>query len=1135
MSTTLKTRMTLVVSLLVTVLLSVMSVVSLSYFEREYKEIIYRYQFSVVTTMADSIDSKVRDSTNALTLLASNLPLRIISDPAAVRRFIADHPYSSQLFDNGLFLLSSRGEMLGGSIVGPHMRGEEYSSRDYFKKTIATGKPYISEPFLSTQEGRHPIVVFTAPVFDGKGGLAAVLCGSLDLIKDNYLGRLAGIRMGEKGYLYLYNTSRTLIVHKERGRMLKRDVPPGANRLFDLAIKGFEGTGETITSRGLATLSSFKRLKTTGWILASNYPRTEAYAPIYRAKKYLLAALLVVLLFSILVVRYSMQRLTAPLVTFTGRVRQMTGAEGEPEPIAVAGSVSAEIATLGQTFNMMLAEMEQRKKFERGQLEFLHILLDTIPNPVFFKDREGRYLGCNRAFEEMLGIPRTELVGKTVCDLLPGDLAEIHAEADEMLFLQQGSRVYESRLKLADGTLHDLLFYKAAFTNPDGAPGGVIGTIVDISERRRAEFELAEHAEFAVNLIQNSTIPTFVIDSGHCVIIWNRACEVLTGVKAYEVVGSHDIGKVFYGHKRPVLADFIADGNLEALQENYSGHTRSTLIPAGIQVESWFVELNGKERFLSFTAAPIENSAGELIAVIQTLEEITERKRADEDMQWTLSLLGATLESTADGIMVVDREEKIVRFNQKFVDMWRISGAVPEELEERRTLSYVASQLSHPEAFLDKVRELYSDPGAESYDLIEFKDGRIFEWYSKPQRIGETIMGRVWSFRDITAQRRLEAQLRHSQKMEALGTLAGGVAHDFNNMLTAIIGFSSLIQMGMDKGDPKMIYLNQVLAAAERATVLTQSLLAYSRKEPLNPGRYDLNEIVRKVVKFLSRLIGEDIELQIALHDMELTIMADSGQIEQVLMNLATNARDAMPGKGKLAISTRMVELGEEFVRVSGHGNAGNYVNLTVSDTGSGMEKATMERIFEPFFTTKQMGRGTGLGLSIVYGIVKQHNGIINVTSEQGKGTSFELYFPLVASMGKIEETVDLKTIEGGSETILIVEDSPEIRDLLNQVLTGAGYKVIEAVDGQDGVEKFMAHRDDVRLLLLDVIMPRKNGREAYEEICGMNAEIKAIFTSGYTAEIISREGIIEGKYNFLAKPLSPEMILSRVRQALDG
>ena len=1261
MSATLKNRMTLVVSLLVTALLTVMAALSLSFFQRQYKEIISRYQFSMVTAMADTIDDKLRDTTHALTLLATYLTPQIMSDPAALREFFAKHIYSIQIFDNGIFILSPRGKMLDGPLVEPQMKGKDYSFRDYFKKTVETGRPVISEPFVTTQSNGHPIIVFTAPVFNRKGNLEAILCGSLDLLKENFLGRLADVRLGKNGYLYLYNTSRTLIVHRDRKRILKRDVPLGKNRLFDLAIKGFEGTGETVTSKGLSTLSSFKRLKSTDWILASNFPRDEAYAPIYSAMKYLLVMLAVVLIFSVIVVRYFMERLTSPLISFASRVREITGDEGALAPIVVDDSVSKEIATLGHAFNSMLAEMEERKQAERGQLDFLNILLETMPNPVFFKDCEGRYIGCNRAFEEMLGIVRADLVGKSAYDIVAKELADKHSKMDRKILQEQGSQVYESQLMVADGTIHDMLFYKAAFPGSDGAPGGVIGTVVDISERRRAEFELAEHAEFAVNLIQNSTVPTFVVDSNHCVIMWNRACEELTGVKAYDVVGTDKIGRVLYGYKRAVLADFIIDGNMEDLYNNYSNYTNSLLIPKGIHAERWFPDLNGRERYISFTAAPIENSLGELIAVIQTMEDntgqklameqlresetrmraildtavdaiitfdgrgmiisanrsseimfnyqsgalngsnislllpslsrdddgggfgtlftgsvsggnrfetsacrfdgsdfpveialgdmqlgsrrlftgiitdITERKRADEEMQWTLSLLGATLESTADGILVVDRSEKIVRFNRKFLDMWGIPEQVMEGMDDHRVLSFVQSQLINPELFLSRVSNLYNDQDAESYDILEFRDGRIFERFSKPQRIGESIIGRVWSFRDVTEQRKLEMQLRHSQKMEAIGTLAGGVAHDFNNMLTAIIGFSILVKQDLEISDPKMLYMDQVLAAAERATGLTQSLLSYSRKEPLNPGRHDLNGIVQKVVKLLARLIGEDIELVVSLDDSELAIMADSGQIEQVLMNLATNARDAMPGKGKLTITTGMMELKEDFVRGHGFGKAGKHVHISFSDNGDGMDKATMERIFEPFFTTKQLGRGTGLGLSIVYGIVKQHEGFITVSSGLGMGTTFDIYFPLVTSADEKVKSVDQQPVTGGTETILIVEDSPEIRELLRQVLTGAGYRVIEAVDGQEGVEKFIEHREEVKLVVLDVIMPRKNGREAYEEIRGIHGEIKVIFTSGYTSEIISRQGVMAGEYNFLAKPLSPYMILTKVRQTLDG
>jgi two-component system NtrC family sensor kinase len=1261
MVTSLKTRMTIVVSLLITALLSVMASVSLSFFESEYKEIISRYQFSVATEMANTIDGKIRDTTSALTLLASYITPRVLSDQKSIRNFFTKHRYSVQLFDNGLFILSPSGRMLDGSMVDNKLKGKDFSFRDYFKKTVATGKPVISEPILSTQATGHPIIVFTAPVFNKTGKLEGVLCGSLDLLKDNFLGRLAEIKLGNKGYLYLFNKSGTLIVHHDQSRILKQGFPPGKNHLFDQALEGLEGTGETASSQGLDTLSCFKKIDSTGWLLATNIPEEEAYSPIYNAKSYLYYLLAVVLIFSVIVVRLFMEAMTSPLIHFSERVREMTGPEMEPSPIEVGKLVSKEIATLGQAFNSLLAEMARRKQVERSQLVFLNTLLDTMPNPVYFKDRDGKYLGSNRAFEDMLGIKRADFVGKGAFDILPRDQAELHARMEGRIIQFNESQVYESRLTVADGTQHDVLFYKAAYPGPDGTPDGVIGTIVDISERRQAEFELAEHAEFAVNLIQNSTVPTFVIDRNHVVIMWNRACEELTGVKAFNAVGANDIGKFFYGYKRPVLADFIIDGNISDLPDIYQNFTRSPLIPKGVRAERWFPDLNGRERYISFTAAPIENSLGELIAVIETFEDntaqklameqlqesearirgildtavdgiltidelgmvissnrsnesmfgyeqgslagkdvslllpllrlngmvwsldrpmgeegsvssrfetvgvrqdgtqfpvqialgrmqlgsrrlltgvisdITVRKCAEAEIQATMSLLGATLESTADGILVVDISGRIVRSNRKFREMWNI----PEELlgrgDDREVTDYVKSQLANPNAFLARIGELYSEPDRGSYDVLEFRDGKIFERISSPQRVGEEITGRVWSFRDVTEQRKLEAQLRHSQKMEAIGTLAGGVAHDFNNMLTAIIGFSILVKQELDASDPKMMYIEQVLAAAERATGLTQSLLSYSRKEPLNPGRHDLNGIVRKVVKLLARLIGEDIELVVSLQDVELAIKADSGQMEQVLMNLATNARDAIPGKGRVAITTGLVELSKDFVRAHGFGKAGRYVNISFADTGEGMDRRTMERIFEPFYTTKQIGRGTGLGLSMVYGIIKQHDGFISVNSELGLGTTFDIYLPMAASPEEKKTNVEEEVVVGGTETILIVEDSPEIRELLVQVLSGAGYRSLEAVDGQDGVDRFRENLDDVQLVILDVIMPRKNGKEAFEEIRSMKGEVKAIFTSGYTGDIISRQGILAGEYNFIAKPLSPNKVLAKVREVLDG
>jgi signal transduction histidine kinase/CheY-like chemotaxis protein len=386
---------------------------------------------------------------------------------------------------------------------------------------------------------------------------------------------------------------------------------------------------------------------------------------------------------------------------------------------------------------------------------------------------------------------------------------------------------------------------------------------------------------------------------------------------------------------------------------------------------------------------------------------------------------------------------------------------------------------------------------------------------------------------DISERKRLEEQLRHSQKMEAIGTLAGGVAHDFNNILTAIIGYGSLLQMKIGPTSPLRSSVDQILASTERAANLTQRLLTFSRKQNAVLKPVDLNAIVGRVDNLLGRLIGEDIDIRLHLHPTGLCVQADAGQIEQVLMNLATNARDAMPRGGVLSLTTETITIDESFIRAHGYGKVGPYVLLMVSDTGQGMDRETQKRIFDPFFTTKEVGKGTGLGLAIVYGIIKQHNSFINVYSEPKIGTTFKLYFPLLGMA--VEEPAGLTHHEprSGSAVILVAEDDADVRQLTRMVLENFGYTVIEALDGEDAVLQFTGHQDMIQLLLLDVIMPRKNGKEAFEEIRKIKPDVKVIFTSGYPADVIRQKGVLDETDLFLFKPASPRETLRMVQNAL--
>lgn len=418
---------------------------------------------------------------------------------------------------------------------------------------------------------------------------------------------------------------------------------------------------------------------------------------------------------------------------------------------------------------------------------------------------------------------------------------------------------------------------------------------------------------------------------------------------------------------------------------------------------------------------------------------------------------------------------------------------------------------------------------------------RIIAWHNALLKNDQgDIIGTLSSGEDITERRRLEEQLQHAMKMEAVGQLAGGVAHDFNNILTAIIGYGNLLQMKIGEDNPLRMHVDHILSSAERAANLVQSLLAFSRKQVINPQPVNLNEVVERIERLLSRVIGEDIQLEIALAAEEIRILADAGQIEQVIMNMAANARDAMPDGGQLNIKTGLSVIDEDYAGSHVLAKQGTFGVLTIEDTGSGMDEATRTRMYEPFFTTKEVGKGTGLGMSIVYGIIEQHQGFIDVSSKPGKGAAFRIYLPisrLEAVHGEDEkkQTEEIGVTHLATETILLAEDDERVRKLIKDILEHRGYNVIMAEDGDDALVKFNENQARVQLLLLDVIMPKKNGKDVYDEISRMKPGIKALFLSGYTADIIHKKGIIEDGLNFIMKPVSIKDLLDKVRAVLDA
>jgi PAS domain S-box-containing protein len=513
-------------------------------------------------------------------------------------------------------------------------------------------------------------------------------------------------------------------------------------------------------------------------------------------------------------------------------------------------------------------------------------------------------------------------------------------------------------------------------------------------------------------------------------------------------------------------------------------------------------------------------------------KELAERMRVQKELVESEHRYRTIFETTGNPSLIIGADTMILMVNSAFE---RISGYARDEVEGKMSwMSLIA--LDDQERLKDYHGIRRTDPQSAPTECecraID-KAGNILNVVITSSSIPGTERS-VASMLDMTERKRLEEQLIQSQKMEAIGQLAGGVAHDFNNILTSIIGYGNLIQMKMPDNDKLMQYMDPLLASADKAKHLTQALLAFSRKQIISPKPIDLNEVIENVKTFLVRLIGEDIEMTTHFAKKDLVVFADTGQIDQILMNFATNARDAMPDGGTFSIETDVVTIGDDFVRKHHYGKPGEYALIRVSDTGTGISKKVLEHVFEPFFTTKEVGKGTGLGLSIVYGVIKQNNGYVNVYSEPGHGTVFRIYLPLMRSRIENEKVLVVEKPRGGNEVILLAEDDIQVRALIKEVLREYGYTVIEAIDGEDAVIKYNISHKDIALVIVDVIMPKKNGKAVYDDIKKTYPDARALFISGYTAEIIHKKGIVEENIHFLEKPIIANTFLTKVRSILD-
>lgn len=637
-------------------------------------------------------------------------------------------------------------------------------------------------------------------------------------------------------------------------------------------------------------------------------------------------------------------------------------------------------------------------------------------------------------------------------------------------------------------------------------------------ERVYAEEALRESQRRFRDLFENSPDAIFVVDLNGVVLDVNPASCVLHGLSREKLAGQN------------ILTDLVPASRREQARQDFEKMASGKWT----QAESESLTAEGRSTPVEVRASRIEY--GGLAAVLLHVRDITERREAEAALQSSETLFRSVWQNSVTGLRLANEQGTIVAVNDAFC---RLVGMEAQALEGQ-PLTVIYSAAEDREKILDQHREAFLARNVERkperrYVLHNGNAVTLEIIDSFIQLHGRPLL-MLSLFRDVTTQRQLEEQLRQSQKMEAIGQLAGGVAHDFNNILTVIQGHASLLS-GTNPGESAGKSAEQIVQAAERAAQLTRQLLTFSRRQLIQPKKLDVNKIVGNMTNMLGRLLGEDVALQLNYCQAPPMVDADVGMLEQVLLNLAVNARDAMPKGGQLAIRIAIVDLGEAYSRAQSEARSGRFVCLSVTDTGMGISPENLRRIFEPFFTTKEIGKGTGLGLATAYGIVKQHLGWIEVDSQVGKGTTFRIYLPYAGGApAAAEKPTTQITVRGGSETILLVEDEAPVCELVSRLLGKYGYKVLSANDAAEAVEVWRNNKDEIALLLTDLVMPNHmNGRELAEKLWTERPELKVIFTSGYSADIVGKDFKLEPELNFLQKPYHPQMLAVTVRRCLDG
>ncbi len=864
-------------------------------------------------------------------------------------------------------------------------------------------------------------------------------------------------------------------------------------------------------------------IPTGEWTLVTRVAKAEILGPVHVILWRTVFFALLFLVFMLYYIWHFSRSVTRPIATLIGVSERIAKLDFD---IALPEFALVELNTLKQSLldmAMKLKESNDALESERGRLvaseENLRTTVDSIGDALIVTDPDGCVVRMNPVAETLTGWTSTEALAKPLSEVLqiisPEDRAPLPNPAIQVF--STGTIVTltkYSEFVAKDNVTHQIEGSAAPIQNADGVLIGAVLVFRDLTEVHKNEHKLRSSEETFRALAENSPDILARFDRHYRYLYVNSTVKEVTSIPPAEFIGKT--------HQEMGFPEDFCSLWEEALRKVFTTGKSNRLeytLPSGVSLDCLL--------------APELGVHGEVQAVMTSARDITSRKQTEMEAAHSKELLRTVLDIIPAHICAKNLEGRFVLVNKTLTDFYRttvdamtgvLHADVCEDEEELKSMLAADRKViegGHP-VFIPEESMMNPD-GSNSY----------LETYKIPFQVrGESVVLIVSL--DISERKKLAEQLRESQKMEAVGQLAGGIAHDFNNLLQAINGYCDLLLMELDEGSVPYRFITEVARAGEKASVLVRQILGFSRRQTLDMKNVDLNNIVSDLTRMLGKVIGEHIDLQVYEGNEIGVVRADPGQIEQILMNLCVNARDAMPEGGTITIQTERTQLDEEYCKNHAWAEPGEYTILSVADTGCGMDEETQKKIFEPFFTTKDVDRGTGLGLSMVYGLVKQHKGFVEVHSVLGEGTIIKVYLPLLPTLAtSVTNEIDTPVV-GGAETILLAEDNEGVLGVAKAMLESAGYTIRTAADGEDALRVFDAYADEIALVLCDVMMPKLSGKAVYEQIIQKRPHIPFLFASGYNMNVIQTNFVLDDGMTLIQKPYHRVTLLRAVRRALD-